>query len=112
MAIRIVQRPAGPTSQVQPPARIEVAQILRSTKLSEPVTIEYRLPAESGLRFEGHGQSVDRQETIARADTPLRHRLEIERVSGTGATRVTIDERIRNESGEVAGMASFDLFIL
>jgi hypothetical protein len=111
MAIRIVQRPTGPAHQVQPPVRIEVAQILRSTKTAEEVTIEYLLPAASGLAFDDLDDTATRTETIARADTPLRHRLEIVRPSGEGPLRVTIDEKIRNESGDVVQVASFDLFV-
>ena len=112
MAIKIVQSPVGPAGQVTLPERIEVAQILRSTKLSEKVVIEYHLPPASGLRFEGKGEAVQREETIARADTPLHHRLEVERATGSGALRVTIDERILDPEGQSLQVTSFDLFVI
>jgi hypothetical protein len=111
MAIKIVQRPTGPTAQVALPERIEVTQVLRSTKLSEPVRIVYELPEGSGVRFDGQDDAAARAETIARADTPLRHRLQLERVSGSGALRLTIDERILNQEGEILQASSFDIFV-
>ena len=111
MAIKIVQSPADVPGPVTLPARIEVAQILRSTKTSEPVTIAYQLPADSGLTFDDGGTTETRKETIGRADTPLRHRLQIVRAKGSGALRVAIDEQILDPEGEVLQMASFDLFV-
>jgi hypothetical protein len=111
MAIKIVQRPADIPGPVTLPARIEVAQILSSTKTSEPVTLVYQLPDDSGLLFDDGEASASRDETIARASTPLRHRLQIVRVLGSGPLRVTIDENILNPEGEVLQATSFDLFV-
>jgi len=111
MAIKIVQRPTGPTAQITLPERIDVAQILRSTRISERVTIVYELPAASGVLFDGVDDAASRDETITRADTPLHHRLQLVRVAGSGALRITIDENILNGEGEVLQAASFDLFV-
>jgi len=111
MAIKIVQRPADVPGPLTLPARVEVAQILRSSKTSEPVTIEYVLPEDSGLEFDDGETRATRDETIARADTPLRHRLQIVRAEGKGPLRVTVDEQILDSDGKVLQATSFDLFI-
>lgn len=111
MAIKIVQRPDDIDEPVQLPARIEVAQILRSTKASERVEIEYELPEKAGVRFDNGERIARRDETIARADTPVHHRLQLQRPSGSGALRVTIDETIRNPEGDALQSTSFNLLV-
>jgi len=99
MAIEIVRNLDVQQEEADLPMRIDLSQTLRSSEASERVTIQYSLNEDNDVWFEGPIKSVNRNETISRAETPLNHRVKLVRGPGTAVERVVIRQTITDELG-------------
>lgn len=101
MAIEIVRNLNVHQEAAELPMRVDLSQTLRSSEASEKVDIEYRLDDDNDIWFDGDPKtkSETRSETIARAETPIAHRLKLVHGPGTAQERAVIRQTITDELG-------------
>ena len=99
MAIRIVQNLNAQQEEVRLPIRVHLLQVLSSNRDSEQVQIEYSLTGDHDVWFEGPTKSVSRTETIARAETPIEHRMKLVHANGSPVERPAIRQTITDSQG-------------
>jgi hypothetical protein len=101
MAIEIVRKLDVQQEEAELPMRVDLSQTLKSSEASERVTIEYRLDDDNDVWIDGDPKtkSATRSETIARAETPIAHRLNLVHGPGTAEQRAVIHQTITDELG-------------
>ncbi len=99
MSIEIVRNLDVMQEEAKLPMRIDLSQTLQSSEASEKVTIVYRLDAGTDVFFEDGTKEATRAETIARAETPINHRLKLVHGAGTAEERAVIRQVITDELG-------------
>jgi|GEM_PF-2657594 len=101
MAITIVKNLSVHQDAVRLPFRIDLSQTLSSSEASERVTIEYRLGQNDDVWFSSspNTKTVTRTETVARAATPISHRLNLVHGAGGQVERAVIRQTITDGVG-------------
>lgn len=82
MAIQIVAKMVATPSRFALPRRIEIDTILSSTETSERCRFVYSLPEGGDVVFDDGTTHDERSEKVARAATPIAHRLSLRRRDG------------------------------
>jgi len=77
MALKIIQDPKASPTTVKLPRRIEIDMILSSTELSEKCRFVYTLDDDHDVVFDGGSKQDERDNEVARAATPITHRLSL-----------------------------------
>lgn len=99
MAIEIVRNLDIVQEEAELPMRIDLSQTLKSSEASEKVTIVYRLDDGNDVFFDDGTKVATRDETIARAETPVNHRLKLVHGAGTAEERAVVRQVITDELG-------------
>ena len=106
MAITIVQNLTALLNPTTIPKRVEFRQTLRSTLLSETITVVYSLEPEHNIWFENADgklvKQLSRQETIGQAPQVSVDRLKLVTGAGVGPQlTVEVAQAIRDSQGQV-----------
>ncbi len=108
MAIQIrvnLQASPNPTSL---PRRVEFTQTLRSNRDGEPITVTYSLDPAHDVWFQDSdgnpAKSVQRTETVGKADQVCVDRITLQRGAGAGpAAGVQVNQTITDSAGITLG---------
>lgn len=104
MAIQIIKNLTASPNPAPLGKRIELAQTLRSTLESEPITVVYRLAPGHEIWFQDGddppSKTFTRTETVGQADQVCRDRVDLVKGPGTGPMElVQIDQTITDSLG-------------
>jgi hypothetical protein len=100
MAIQTIEKMVASPSRFDLPQRIEVDTILSSTETSERCRFVYSLPEDNDIVFEDGTKRDERVEKVARAATPISHRLKLrQRDAGTHPASLQLTQDLFDEVG-------------
>lgn len=104
MAIQIRKNLSASPNPTMLGKRLELAQTLRSTLESEPITLVYRLAPDHEIWFQDGeappSKTFTRSETVGQADQICRDRVDLVKGPGTGPIAlVQIDQTITDSLG-------------
>lgn len=100
MAIQIIQALRADPARFRLPRRIDLGMTLSSSEASERCRFVYLLPEDNDVVFDDGTKRDERVEKVARAATPIAHRLNLrQREEGTKPASFQLTQEVFDEVG-------------